>query len=782
MSSNWDVYSRQGIDLASFATTVAFDTVKRGTRLSFHVGRSLATTAVGVTTSVVDYALFGGGPVLGPVAGSAVHSAFSLAEQLVLAPIHLSEYLTSTSLMAAHSSINVLSVIFPGSNEASFSLASFITLVKREWSDSDSISPVNSYGLTQVARAVVAWVALQGVTQEWQEKHWFKYLKELDVMEKQTVEREHLRRPRRNSRVRVTSDVIFPGRRGPQIISADIGDAPILTPCSPRSRNSTISSISSLTMTTSHPTLTASHSMLSFQSLTRKPSLQLLHSPTASIHSLFPTYSSPASASNEPQLLPLDELKATLRRLSKMVLAGYGGASLLFFGITPDIRPREKGEAGEKLEEEAKLEVAVDAAEAEAAGDNRKQMISSSQSKYSWWGQLMGRHDQEIFESALTDEERKESIRMRKHQESEDRKRQKTKSTAIVGIEHLMPRFWVLTDYNRGQVVLVIRGTMSLNEIAVDLTCHPEPFQPARTQDADIDEEDYEFIETPGDYMTSPSTKQYEQESQKGPSYNVHSGMLRMAKAMGESGKPVQLAVQEALYHNPGFDLVLCGHSLGAGVAAILGLMWADPSTCLTVRSSGLPVGRRVYVYCFAPPSLVDAQLSQLANKLITSFVYSNDVVTRLSLGSVRNLRSAASWLCEAEEGKHVYGTNGVKLKEDGWSAVTSRARRWKEAPDNQSKEDMDWLVAVRKTLEANMQYQDLLPPGRVLWAMRDSDLHPSHQKKEPKENNEKGQKDKLRLFEVLDVEKIFGQIVFARNMLTAHMPHQYDKALHDLL
>lgn len=88
---------------------------------------------------------------------------------------------------------------------------------------------------------------------------------------------------------------------------------------------------------------------------------------------------------------------------------------------------------------------------------------------------------------------------------------------------------------------------------------------------------------------------------------------------------------------------------------------------------------------------------------------------------------------------------------------------------------------------------------------MRDSDLHPSHQKKEPKENSEKGQKDKLRLFEVLDVEKIFGQIVFARNMLTyvlplfndwqvhqiltaiagwnsAHMPHQYDKALHDLL
>ena len=49
-------------------------------------------------------------------------------------------------------------------------------------------------------------------------------------------------------------------------------------------------------------------------------------------------------------------------------------------------------------------------------------------------------------------------------------------------------------------------------------------------------------------------------------------------------------------------DLVLCGHSLGAGVAALLGMMWADPETCLTVPSSGLPVGRQVQVYCFAPP------------------------------------------------------------------------------------------------------------------------------------------------------------------------------------
>ena len=105
-------------------------------------------------------------------------------------------------------------------------------------------------------------------------------------------------------------------------------------------------------------------------------------------------------------------------------------------------------------------------------------------------------------------------------------------------------------------------------------------------------------------------------------------------------------------------------------------------------------------------------------------------------------------------------------------------------------------FIAVRKTLEANMQMSNLYPPGRVLWALRDSDLHPSHRK--GNSDTAEGD-DKLRLFEVLDAEKVFSQIVFAKDMLrciksvstkcgvadvfrSAHMPHRYDRVLHDLL
>lgn len=79
--------------------------------------------------------------------------------------------------------------------------------------------------------------------------------------------------------------------------------------------------------------------------------------------------------------------------------------------------------------------------------------------------------------------------------------------------------------------------------------------------------------------------------------------------------------------------------------------------------------------------ALTDAALSKLANRLIVSFVYSHDVVSRLSLGSVRDLKNAALWLCDAE---------GSKKPGEGWTAVTARAKRWKGGAG--SPDDPDWV------------------------------------------------------------------------------------------
>ncbi|KAF8351089.1 hypothetical protein F5887DRAFT_1125059 [Amanita rubescens] len=780
MARGWDAYSRQGLDIASTATSIGFSVAKSGTRLGFSIARNVATTVVGLTTSFVDSTLFGGSTVTTPLLGSTVSAVFTLAEQITLAPIHLSEYITATSLLAAHSSINVLSVIFPGSSDASFSLASFITLVKREW-------PARQYGITQVARAIVAWVALQGVTQEWQEESWFKYLQEIDVNDAPTASKARFRR---DSRVRVTSDVIYPGAVNAQIISADIGKAPT-------HKRGIDSDTKAKNQDPGTRRTTERRTQQVAAQLALTPQEHDYNQDTRSRTKSQPLIASlPFPEPAQPRV-SIAELKSTLRRLSKIVLAGYGGASLLFFGISPDalnLASSPTASALAKTAAEVQLTHAIDASEAEAAGEeimpndvvdvNDGSSAANGKdnkrvSSYAWWDILLGKHDKEILERSIGVQDEDHHGRAEGKGNERDNIRaemqERMEATAVVGSEHLIPRFWVLTDYNRGQVVLVLRGTMSLNEIAVDLTCEPEPFKPATSyvsQDAPP--------AVPGNYQ-SPETGP-PPEAVDTPTYHVHSGMLRLARAMGDVGKPVQLAVQDALHHNPGFELVMCGHSLGAGVATLLGLMWADPRTCLTVPSSGLPVGRRVYVYCFAPPCITDASLSKLANRLVVSFAYSHDVVTRLSLGSVRDLRNAAMWLCEAEATNN--GGDG-----EGWSAITRRARAWKSTGGN--RQDMDWFIATRKTLEANMQNVNMFPPGRVFWAVRENDLHPSHNNSLRHYRNDGAtigpstsdrKPNKLRLFEVSDVEKVFSQIVFAKDMLTAHMPHQYDRVLHDLL
>ena len=180
----------------------------------------------------------------------------------------------------------------------------------------------------------------------------------------------------RSSYIRVVSDVIFPGQQGPQIIAADIGEPELAC-----SRASSI-----------YLSRTKSHLSLNYN------------------------FTHTADTSADPPSLTNAEVKATLRRLSKMVLAGYGDASLLFFGVspsafgsngarssTPSSAPTSfsAAMAREKSLEEANLTNAVDASEAETAGDGEFIVQGneySVQEEYSWWDVLLGKHDQEIFE------------------------------------------------------------------------------------------------------------------------------------------------------------------------------------------------------------------------------------------------------------------------------------------------------------------------------------------------------------------------------------------------
>jgi len=96
--------------------------------------------------------------------------------------------------------------------------------------------------------------------------------------------------------------------------------------------------------------------------------------------------------------------------------------------------------------------------------------------------------------------------------------------------------------------------------------------------------------------------------------------------------------------------------------------------------------------------------------------------------------------------------------------------------PVGNNEDEKKWFIAVRKTLEANMYFSNLFPPGKVWWALRNDALHPSHQRTGVGDSS-----SHLRLFEVHQVEHVFRQIEFKGDMLSSHLPHQYDRALSEL-
>lgn len=85
---------------------------------------------------------------------------------------------------------------------------------------------------------------------------------------------------------------------------------------------------------------------------------------------------------------------------------------------------------------------------------------------------------------------------------------------------------FVSVDHEIGAVVLTCRGTLGVADILTDLAC------------------DYEDIKVYGE------------------SYSVHKGMLSCAKQLYPGSSRVCKVIKEALETNPGYGLVLCGHSL----------------------------------------------------------------------------------------------------------------------------------------------------------------------------------------------------------------------------
>ncbi|XP_046683149.1 diacylglycerol lipase-alpha isoform X1 [Homalodisca vitripennis] len=242
--------------------------------------------------------------------------------------------------------------------------------------------------------------------------------------------------------------------------------------------------------------------------------------------------------------------------------------------------------------------------------------------------------------------------------------------------------FFVAIDYTRRKVVVSIRGTLSMKDVITDLNAESEtlPLTPPR-------------------------------EDWLGHKGMVHAAVYIRDKLITESilSQALATSLKKA---GEGFSLVLVGHSLGAGTAAILAILLRQSHPDLQC-------------FAYSPPGgLLSMPAVQYTKSFITSVVLGKDVVPRIGLHQMESLRAdlinaikrskdpkwktiSCSVMCC---GAPVMPTSAVELKADSITMEEYRAEKNSARAMPIHPSDSSIALTI---------HQPLYPPGSIIHVVR---------------------------------------------------------------
>jgi hypothetical protein len=152
-------------------------------------------------------------------------------------------------------------------------------------------------------------------------------------------------------------------------------------------------------------------------------------------------------------------------------------------------------------------------------------------------------------------------------------------------------RFFLAVDHVNKAVVMSIRGSFTVKEILIDIAAFSRPFCGGE----------------------------------------AHSEMANAAEKIWDEAKGT---IAKLLDENPGYELILTGHSLGAGAATLLNIL-------LHENSREKVDGRTIRCFAYASPPVFAGTVAKQASDACINYIHDTDIVPFLSVDSVRRIFAA---------------------------------------------------------------------------------------------------------------------------------------------
>ncbi|TPX62241.1 hypothetical protein CcCBS67573_g08846, partial [Chytriomyces confervae] len=301
---------------------------------------------------------------------------------------------------------------------------------------------------------------------------------------------------------------------------------------------------------------------------------------------------------------------------------------------------------------------------------------------------------------------------------------------------------YVALDKVARSVVVTLRGTFALNDIITDLKF------------------DY------ADFM----------------GHRAHSGMLRCAALLYKKGSAVRDVVRKALEENPTFGLVITGHSLGAGVAVLLALRWACPTSELGIHPNspyhpptpfvtsgrgGFPRGRPIHCYAYGSPCVVSLDLSIYSKGLVSTIVNGDDIVPTLSVGLVRDMKAVTMSLLDTQ--------NRGLSERIIWKTLGFQATGGNQG-NSKGERGEDYFWDVLSQLRGSMQNERLYVAGNAYNMVSSETVTTDVATQQTKSTF------RVTLERCDDVTQMSQEPRFSSRLISDHLPPSYEKTMAGLM